>query len=306
VSLESLIQLAGDAAQVHAPLGARTTYRVGGTARVLLTARTRDELAAWSPLLRDCGCRVIVVGNGSNLLVADGEIDVVAVVLAGQFEQLRWRDVGDVVVVVAGAALDLPVAARRLADDGVTGFEWAVGVPGSFGGAAVMNAGGHGSDMAHSVTDVTTWSLSEDRLEHWSPERLHYGYRHSALGERDLVVEVTLTLTRGDRELARQTIREIVRWRRAHQPGGANAGSVFVNPPGASAGALIEAAGLKGRRHGSAQVSEKHANFIQVDPGGRASDVLALMAEVRDAVEADCGVRLESELRTVGFGEPVS
>jgi UDP-N-acetylmuramate dehydrogenase len=166
-----------------------------------------------------------------------------------------------------------------------------------------MNAGGHGSDMAHCVRTVTTWNIQRDRVEQWSLSRLGYGYRVSALGPNDVVVAVSLSLQVGDATSAKATIRDIVRWRREHQPGGANAGSVFRNPPDGFAGALIEAAGCKGRSFGTAQVSEKHANFIQVSEHGRASDVRALMNEVRDAVAADSGVVLESELRALGFEE---
>ena len=128
------------------------------------------------------GLAMFVLGNGSNLLVADGEHDVLGVHLVGEFEELRTRDEGDVVVVDAGAGLDLPIAARRLAKSGVAGFEWAVGVPGSFGGAAVMNAGGHGSDMNESLVSVTVWHDGATRT--WSKELLDFGYRTSALASR--------------------------------------------------------------------------------------------------------------------------
>ncbi len=301
MSVDELFALAAQHASAHAPFGARTTYRVGGTARVVLEVEDLGALERYSRALATCEIPLVVLGNGSNLLVADEEFAGVVVVLGHGFATLSWRDEADHVVVEAGGALDLPVAARRLSDDGVVNFEWAVGVPGTMGGAAVMNAGGHGSDMAHVVHSLTTWSLDEHRARTWSVEQLDYGYRHSALTSRDIVVGVTLTLARGSREEAREKLREIVRWRREHQPGGANAGSVFRNPDGASAGALIEQAGLKGFRHGSAYVSDKHANFIQVDSAGRASDVLELMMTVRDVVRERTGVTLISELRTVGF-----
>lgn len=301
MSYGALIDRAGARAVEHAPFGARTTYRVGGTARVVLELGELEDLRELSPLIRATGAPVVVLGNGSNTLVADGEFDGVVLVLGRGFTRLEWREVDGVVVVSAGAALDLPVAARRLAEAGITGFEWAVGVPGTFGGAAVMNAGGHGSDMAHCVERVDAWSLRRDRLAEFSVAQLDYGYRRSTLGADDVVVEVTLALGRGDPEAARAQIAEIVRWRRAHQPGGANAGSVFANPPEGPAGRLIEEAGCKGLSRGGARVSDKHANFIVAEPGARAEDVLALMLEVRARVEAATGVRLASEVRTVGF-----
>lgn len=301
MTLATLVAAGGDRVTVHAPFGERTTYRVGGTVAALVTLATRHDLEELGPLLDECGRPVVVLGNGSNLLVADGELDLVGVRLTGEFATLAWRDEGDRVLVAAGAAVDLPVAARQLAAAGVVGFEWAVGVPGTFGGAAVMNAGGHGSSMAASVVGVETWS--DGAIRRWSSSDLRFGYRESALTDRDLVLGVTLSLARGDAARARAEISEIVRWRRAHQPGGANAGSVFRNPEGDSAGRLIEAAGAKGLRVGTAVVSEKHANFIIVDQGGRASDVFALIREVRRRVAETSGVHLVLEHRLVGFGE---
>jgi UDP-N-acetylmuramate dehydrogenase len=136
----------------------------------------------------------------------------------------------------------------------------------------------------------------------WVPVAdLDLSYRHSAVGAEQVVVTAELALARGDRDRSEATIAEIVRWRREHQPGGANAGSVFTNPPGDSAGRLIEAAGAKGLRAGSAEVSSKHANFIQVDEGGRADDVFELMLEVQEQVRRESGVLLHAETRLVGY-----
>ena len=299
MSVEVLLTLAGARAREHASLAGLTTYRVGGSARVLLTLERLEDLMELGPTLRASGLPLVVVGNGSNLLVADGEHDIIALHLGAGFTSLDWTDRDGVVEVRAGAALDLPVAARRLAADGVVGFEWAVGVPGTFGGAVAMNAGGHGSDMASSVASVTLWRES---LVSVSAADLHFGYRESALEAGDVVVEVTLRLRRGDAEAARGALRDVVAWRRAHQPGGANAGSVFRNPPGDSAGRLIESVGAKGLRLGSAVVSDKHANFIQVDAGGRANDVYELAREVAARVREATGVDLEFEHRLIGFG----
>jgi UDP-N-acetylmuramate dehydrogenase len=245
------------------------------------------------------GLAMFVIGNGSNLLVADGEHDVLGVHLVGEFDELTTRDEGDVVVVDAGAGLDLPIAARRLAKSGVAGFEWAVGVPGSFGGAAVMNAGGHRSDMNESLVSVTVWHGGLTRT--WSKELLEFGYRTSALHADDLVTSVRLHLRAGDSDVAQERIREIVRWRREHQPGGANAGSAFRNPVDDFAGRLIEAAGCKGMRIGTAVVSEKHANFIIADADGSANDVFELLTTVQALVKERSGVELISEHRFLGF-----
>jgi UDP-N-acetylmuramate dehydrogenase len=295
-----LLAVAGSRAQRNAPLGARTTLRVGGAAAVLLTIDGPADLAELAPVLAACGGPVLVVGHGSNLLVADAGFDGVAVVLGDGFARAQWRDVDDRVVVTAGAAISLPVLARRLADDGVVGFEWAVGVPGTIGGAVAMNAGGHGGDMAGCVDAAEVVSGATGAILR-PAAALGFRYRGSAIGPGELVSGATLVLARGDRTDARAQISEIVRWRREHQPGGANCGSVFQNPPGTSAGELIERAGLRGFRLGTARVSEKHANFIMADEGGAADDVLALMRAVREAVAASSGVTLVSEVRVVGF-----
>jgi len=302
MSLEELIEVGGARVREHAPFGARTTYRVGGTVRVFVTLASRADLEELGPLMSRSGLEMFVLGNGSNLLVADGEHEVLGVHLVGEFEELHTRDEGDVVVVDAGAGLDLPIAARRLAKSGVAGFEWAVGVPGSFGGAAVMNAGGHGSDMAASLESVTVWHDGTTRT--WSKEPLDFGYRHSALRRDDLVTSVRLHLRAGDSETSQERIREIVRWRREHQPGGANAGSAFRNPEGDHAGRLIEAAGCKGLRIGTAVVSEKHANFIIADADGKGNDVYELITTVRELVRESTGVELVSEHRFLGFEAP--
>ena len=302
MTLAELIEVGGTRVIEHAPFGARTTYRVGGTVRAMVTLASTADLEELGPLMVASGLGLFVLGNGSNLLVADGEHEVLGVHLVGEFEELRTRDEGDVVVVDAGAGLDLPIAARRLAKSGVTGFEWAVGVPGSFGGAAVMNAGGHGSDMNESLVSVTLWHDAETRT--WSKELLNYGYRTSSIRRDDLVTAVRLHLRPGDSEAAQERIREVVRWRREHQPGGANAGSAFRNPEGDHAGRLIEAAGCKGMRIGTAVVSEKHANFIIADAGGRGNDVYELLTSVRALVKEHSGVELVSEHRFLGFESP--
>jgi UDP-N-acetylmuramate dehydrogenase len=282
------------------PMGRHCTYRVGGTVRAFVTVRSRSDLSELAPRWQELGIPVMAVGNGSNLLVADGAHEVVVVQLREGFDELAWRETPDGIEAHLGAGLDLPVAARRLAAQGVGGFEWAVGVPGTVGGALAMNAGGHGSDMAATVTTATVWRNGVERL--WSISDLALGYRSSALIMGDVVTDVTMTLQRTSSDEAKELLSEIVRWRREHQPGGANAGSVFRNPPGDRAGRLIEAAGGRGLRVGSATTSDKHANFILADEGGRANDIWALMVELRRRVREETGITLEAETRLVGFG----
>ena len=316
-AVEAARTVLGELAQPGAPLGARTTYRVGGPAALLVVASRLEDLGAVARARQVSGLGVLAVGRGSNLLVADRGFPGIAVVLdpsEDAFGSVRFPP-GAPGAVRAGAAVALPTLARRSVDAGLTGFEWAVGVPGSLGGAARLNAGGHGSDMAHSVREVVVADLAaptgtdgRPRLQHLSTVQLAYGYRRSSLRPEQVVVEVELALAAGDAESGAETIRAIVRWRREHQPGGQNAGSVFTNPsgPGAprSAGWLIEEAGLKGARYRSAEVSAKHANFIQADPGGSADDVDALIRHVQAVVAARSGVELTTEIRRIGFPEP--
>jgi UDP-N-acetylmuramate dehydrogenase len=284
----------------RAPLGPRTTYRVGGAARLLVEVDDEADLVAASELVRGEGADVLVVGKGSNLLVADGGFDGIAVILGDAFADV---DI-DGTTVRAGGAAAMPVVARRSAAAGLTGLEWMVGVPGSIGGGVRMNAGGHGSDIAAHLVRIRRFDLATGDDGVVPAASLDLGYRCSAVRPSEVVVWAELAAEPGDPDAATATIGEIVRWRRDNQPGGQNAGSVFRNPPGDSAGRLIEAAGAKGLRIGTAEVSTKHANFIQADDGGRADDVRSLILEVQRRVRDHAGVELHPENLLVGFGDP--
>jgi UDP-N-acetylmuramate dehydrogenase len=256
------------------------------------------DLARVAAAVARSGVEVLVVGKGSNLLVADAGFAGLALQLGPTFAEVTVSGT----TVRAGGAASLPVVARRSAAAGLTGFEWAVGVPGSIGGAVRMNAGGHGSDLAASLARVRVVDLADGEDGEVSTTDLHLAYRSSAVAASQVVVWAELELAPGSVAEAEAEIAEIVRWRRANQPGGQNAGSVFTNPPGDSAGRLIDAAGAKGLRIGTAEVSTKHANFIQADEGGSADDVWRLMGAVRQRVLDHAGVALHPETRLVGFG----
>jgi UDP-N-acetylmuramate dehydrogenase len=277
-----------------------TTYRCGGPLAVLVRAERETDLAIVAAETR--AVDVLVVGRGSNLLIADAGFDGVALMLAGDLEAVT-TDV-ETARVVAGGGAALPVLARRAAAAGIGGLEFFVGIPGSVGGAVRMNAGGHGDDTAAVITTARIADLDAGgAVADWAPADLGLGYRHSGLGARHVVVGATFAGRADDPEACGARIDEIVRWRREHQPGGQNAGSVFTNPAGDAAGRLIEQSGLKGFRIGGAVVSEKHANFFVAEPGARAGDVYALIREVQARVEAATGIRLEPELRCIGFKE---
>jgi UDP-N-acetylmuramate dehydrogenase len=176
-----------------------------------------------------------------------------------------------------------------------------VGVPGSVGGAVRMNAGGHGSDMASCLVRYRWVDLLGPDGGTGDAAQLDYGYRSSSVGATQLVLGADLGVVPGSAAEEQAEVAAIVRWRRENQPGGSNAGSVFTNPESDSAGRLIDEAGLKGFGIGTAHVSEKHANFIQAERGGRADDVRAVMEHVRGVVAERCGITLRTEVRLLGF-----
>jgi UDP-N-acetylmuramate dehydrogenase len=302
-AVERAAEVLGALARRSVPIGPMTTYRVGGSAALFVSVTAVEQLHTVAAASRRSGLPVLVLGRGSNMLVSDDGFAGIALSVVELPEQIDIDLATCRVTVSAGMAL--PVVARKTAAAGLTGFEWAVGVPGSIGGAVRMNAGGHGSDMAATLVSIEVFDLARDERRTLAVDELGLGFRSSALAPEHLVLSAALQLAPGDVAGSTQMLKEIVAWRRANQPGGQNAGSVFVNPvPGeVSAGALIDAAGLRGHRIASAEVSTKHANFIQADEGGRAADVRALMSFVRDRVEATSGFRLRSEIRLVGFGD---
>ncbi len=289
-----------------APMGERTTYKTGGAARALVTVHGIDQIAAVAASHRGSPAPVVVLGRGSNMLVSDSGFAGLCVAL-GDFAT-GVRVVGDVrpgadVLVEVGGATPLPVAARQLSSLGVAGFEWAVGVPGTVGGAVRMNAGGHGSDMVASLVDVDLVDLRTGQVARVAAENLGLRFRGSDLDDHHVVVNVRMLLRGATPGCGDAMIADIVRWRRDNQPGGQNAGSVFVNPDNGarSAGEIIDRLGLRGLRIGGAAVSDKHANFIQADPDARSADVVRVMLEVhRRVLEAE-GLSLRSEVRLVGF-----
>ncbi len=308
-AVSALASRLGARARLDAPLGALTTYRVGGTAAMLVDVGSEEELRLLADAMASSGAAgrvpVLVLGKGSNLLVADSGFPGLVVRPGGALAGLVAQGADDPVFgtfVRAGGALGLPVLARRTVEAGLQGLEWAVGIPGSVGGALKMNAGGHGADTASCLVRYRTVDLAGAGGGEADASSLELGYRTSSLSDAEVVVWADFAVRRGQSEAGKALVSQIVRWRREHQPGGSNAGSVFTNPLDDSAGRLVEAAGLKGFRLGSARVSEKHANFILADDGGTAGDVVALMAYVRRRVAAASGVLLRPEVKLVGFG----
>lgn len=283
-----------------ASLAALTTLRVGGPARVLVVAERDEDLAHVGRLAAHHDLACVIVGRGSNLLVADAGWPGIAIQLGRGYRGLDT----DGTMIRAGAAEPLPVLAVRLADEGYAGFAWASAVPGTLGGAVRMNAGAHGSDLARHLVEVDLVRLATGVRETWPVDALELGYRRSRLPADAVVVAATLQLARGEAAIIRDEIASIRAWRRANQPlNEPNCGSVFTNPPGDSAGRLLEAAGAKGLCVGGACVSQRHANFIVTRPGATATDVATLIARLQVLVRNEAGIELVPEVTRLGdFG----
>lgn len=276
-----------------APLSAHTTLRVGGPARLLATVEDESALLHVTRTCSDLDVPILVLGRGSNLLIGDDGWPGVALRLGSGFRGVTIEGT----TVRCGAAEPMPSVAVRTAQAGLSGFAWGCAVPGTMGGGVRMNAGAHGGDMSDSLVEATVLDPSTASIERFDRERLMFGYRSSALPATSVVIGVTLELAPADPEVVLAEIDEIREWRRSHQPlSRPSCGSVFTNPPGASAGALIEAAGLKGVRRGGAEVSDTHANFIVTDAGATAGDVEGLIALVIERVRAHAGVELRTEV----------
>jgi len=307
-------RILGGLATPNIQLGPLTTYSDGSPAALFVKPASVADLVRVTKAREASGLPVLVVGRGSNMLVADEGFPGIAVWIPSFASGLEIpgigpdpdREIARVTSVRAGGGMALPVVARRLAGAGLRGFEWAVGVPGSIGGAVRMNAGGHGSDMAACLVEADIFDLATGTSAPCPVDSLGLCFRSSNLTDDQIVVTATLRVEPGDRDAAEAELAEIVRWRRENQPGGQNAGSVFVNPiPGeVSAGMLIDGLGLRGFTIGTACVSDKHANFIQGSDGGSAADVRAVMEHVRARVAAETGFHLRSEVRLVGFDTP--
>ncbi len=280
------------------PLGAITWYRVGGPAAVLARPTSWDQLATLARRCHQQGVRVYVLGGGANLLVADqGVSDGVVVRLdAEAFTQLSVE--GPRLRVGAGHDLfKLVLAAARA---GLAGLEPLAGIPGTVGGALRMNAGGAFGDVGASVSAVTVMA-GDGQVHGYERDELVFGYRRSSIAE-PYILEAVFELEQRDPEEVSRRVKEIFSYKKASQPmASASAGCAFRNPPrelagGASAGALIDRAGLKGHRHGAAMVSPVHANFIATEPGATAADVLAVMEHVQRTVAERFGVQLQREV----------
>ena len=287
----------GDRLRRDLPLAPLTTFRIGGPAALYLEPGSEADLAEVSRAIVGTAVPVMILGKGSNVLVADAGFPGLVLRLGRSY---RWS-ARDGELLTAGAAMPLPALSGVALRHELSGLEFGVAIPATVGGAVRMNAGAHDHEMSEVVESVELFRLGEGRGV-WVPAaEAGFAYRRTSLGDDAVVTATRIRLEPAAGSAIRSEMDAAREWRRATQPlAEPNCGSVFTNPPGDHAARLIEEAGAKGRRVGGAWVSPKHANFIVAGPDARASDVVALIEEVRAMVAASAGVALDTEVRMVG------
>ena len=279
------------------PMSRHTTFRIGGPAKRMAFPSSREQLVLLMSFAKDYGANPLVIGNGSNLLVPDEGLDRLVIDTSANLNRVE-RGSGNTVLADAGATL------ARTADlackSGLTGLEFAHGIPGTVGGGVCMNAGAYGGEMRQVVTEVT--ALYPDGIRRFTGDQAEFAYRHSRfLEDGAVVLGAAVRLTPDDPAAIRQRMDDLMARRRASQPlEWPSAGSTFKRPEGYYAGTLIDQTGLKGLTVGGAQVSEKHAGFVINTGSATCADVRELIRRVQEAVYKAHGVRLEPEVRFVG------
>ncbi|HEY4706840.1 MAG TPA: UDP-N-acetylmuramate dehydrogenase [Thermodesulfobacteriota bacterium] len=282
----------------NVPMSDHTSFRIGGPADVMAFPQDEGDLKDLMAFAESKGFQFHVLGAGTNLLVRDGGVRGIVVNMSEGFKDISWLEGGKAVV---GAGVRLTELVTDCRDKGLSGLEFAVNIPGTIGGAVIMNAGAYGSEMKDVVEGVEI--LGRKGQKGFIPKsELNFSYRKSELPKGAIVTRAHMRFEKRDVEYVKERMKELREKRKAatggiHFP---NAGSVFRNPEGRAAGMLIDEAGLKGERSGGAEVSSVHANFIVNVGGAKAKDVLALMALIRDRVFSLKGVVLEPELKVIG------
>jgi UDP-N-acetylmuramate dehydrogenase len=295
---EAILRTAcGDRVRTQFRLAPLTTFRIGGPAALFLEPESEADLVASGEAVREAGVPFVILGKGSNVLVADGGFPGLVLRLGRGY---RWASrEGD--RLRAGGAMPLPALAGVALSHALSGLEFGVAIPATVGGAVRMNAGAHGRDLSEVLERVEVFALREGLARGVPAADAGFAYRRSGFGDDAVVVAATVRLEAGDPDTIRAAMDEAREYRRRTQPlAESNCGSVFKNPPGDHAGRLIEEAGGKGLAVGGASISTKHANFIVTSDGARAADVLELIRAVQELVLARSGVRLEPEVHLVG------
>ena len=294
---ELLVCLGEDGLKLQEMMKEHTTFRVGGAADYFIQPKSAEELRAALEILHRYEIPVLVIGNGSNLLVRDKGIRGAVIQIYNRMADITVA--GDTIYAKGGALLS--AVAARAAEKSLTGLEFASGIPGSIGGAVVMNAGAYGGEMKDVLVSVEVLT-QELEIKTIPVAELDLGYRHSIIPEKGyIVLGATLRLKEGDAAEIRGRMAELAEQRRAKQPlQYPSAGSTFKRPEGYFAGKLVQDAGLKGKTIGGAQVSEKHSGFLINIGGATAQDILDLIAFCQKEVKEQFGVTLETEVKIVG------
>jgi UDP-N-acetylmuramate dehydrogenase len=296
--LDKLQKLLGETkVLVQEPMASHTTFRIGGPADYFVMPETVEELAEVLKLCKEKSMPYFILGNGSNLLVGDKGFRGVVIQLYKNFDGVEIS--GTTVRAKAGAMLIR--VAKEAGKAGLTGLEFASGIPGTIGGAMVMNAGAYGGEMKDVVTEVTVLT-KEGEIKTLNNEQMNFRYRGSVVEDEGyIVLETVMELKVGNLEEIQARMEELSLQRRTKQPiEFPSAGSTFKRPEGYFAGKLIQDAGLRGYKVGGAQVSEKHCGFVINAGGATAADVMQLMQDVSDKVQAEFGVPMEPEVKRIG------
>jgi UDP-N-acetylmuramate dehydrogenase len=298
--LQELKSILGLKVKVSEPLARYTSMKIGGPADFFVEVENEAALSQLLSFLSQHGMPFCLLGNGSNVLVSDFGVEGVVVHLVGDFKRAEWHDQGNDSWVEVGAAHAVTQLVREAARRGYGGLEFAEGIPGTVGGALVMNAGAYGSEF-EKVVDLVHCMNGEGTPIQFTREEMKFSYRDSHLPAGTVVTRLRLHLDREEPSRVSSKVRELVTKRKSSQPSGyPNSGSMFRNPTGDYAGRLVEAAGLKEKQIGRAQISAKHGNFIVNLGGASAKDIRQLMELARAEVQAKFGVDLIPEVKLLG------
>lgn len=291
-------RIPGVCIEENVPMAQYTSFRAGGKARMMVIPADAEQLSAVLGVLSGSGVQYMVLGNGTNILVKDSGYDGVIVKIGSGFDYVRQEGCR----LVCGSGTRMSVAAKAALEGGLSGFEFASGIPGFTGGAVFMNAGAYGGEMKDILRRAKIVSKDGSREFYMTADELEMGYRHTKLHDTgDIVTEVEFVLEEGNRTQIKAKMSELMEKRNSRQPVNfPSAGSFFKRPEGYFAGKLIQDAGLKGLSVGGAQVSELHSGFIINRGGATATDILQLMEIVQARVFDEFGVRLETEVRIIG------
>ena len=291
-------RIPGVCIEENVPMAQYTSFRAGGKARMMVIPADAEQLSAVLGVLSGSGVQYMVLGNGTNILVKDSGYDGVIVKIGSGFDYVRQEGCR----LVCGSGTRMSVAAKAALEGGLSGFEFASGIPGFTGGAVFMNAGAYGGEMKDILRRAKIVSKDGSREFYMTADELEMGYRHTKLHDTgDIVTEVEFVREEGNRTQIKAKMSELMEKRNSRQPVNfPSAGSFFKRPEGYFAGKLIQDAGLKGLSVGGAQVSELHSGFIINRGGATATDILQLMEMIQARVFDEFGVRLETEVRIIG------